>query len=175
MAATLPTRFDFPAQGDGQQIAPAKIINAKLEMGQHHVERINRLYAASARPSVLSVAYPTPLRNPATSVVWSPYIRVRWGQGRPGWTIAAWGEYIELQVQLYDDAKATIAGGSTGLMTVGATPALMLGTWTLTPTPTPQTGYVRYGWRENPATPGNVAKLHWLRVLPDVMAAGDIP
>lgn len=175
MPATLPTRFDFPLQGDGQQIAPTKIIDAKDETGKHPVERVNRLYAASRRPSILSIAYPTPLQQPSTSVVVSPFIRARWGKDRQDWTIAAWGEYIELQVHLYDDAKAVLGGGSTALMTVGATPGLMLGTWTLAASPLPESGYVQYSWRENPATPGSVAKLHWLRVIPDVLAAGDIP
>lgn len=156
-------------------MAPARVIDKLDEAAKHPIERSNRLYGAGIRNGLISLAYPTPLQQPSTSVVWSPYIRVRFGPDRQDWTIKAWGEYVELQVQLYDDAKATVAGGSTGLLTRGATAAELAGTWTITASPLPETGYVRYGWRENPSTPGSVAKLHWLRVIPDVLSASDLP
>lgn len=175
MSAVVPSAFDFPALSDGALIAAARVIDKGDEIGKYPVERVNFLYAAGNRPAVVSLAWSVVLQNPATSVVWSPYIPIKIGPDRQDWTIKGWGEYIEIQVQLYDTSKATVAGGSTGTMTVGATAAEFSGTWTISASPLPEAGYIRYGWRENPSTPGQIAKLHWIRVLPDTLGAGDLP
>lgn len=175
MSAVMPSAFDFPLLGDGATYVPASVIDRLDEAGKHPVERTNRLYGAGLRPGLLSLAYSTPLRQPATSVVWSPYVRVRFGPDRQDWSIEGWGQYLEIQVVLYDDSKVAVAGGSTGTLTVGATAGTFSGSWTISASPLPESGYVRYGWREHPSHGGSVAKLHWLRVLPDVLAAGDLP
>lgn len=170
MTATMPDEFDFPLLGDAAVLAPARVVDVQGEVGAVLVERTNRLYGAGCRPCLLNLAFPTVLQNPSTSVVWSPYIPVEFGPDRDAFTIDGWGEYIEIEVVLYNTLKVSHA--TTGTLTVGATPAAILGTWSSVSI---EVGYVRFGWRENPATVGQVARLHSLRILPDVLANTDLP